>query len=409
MGEDVSAGAGAELARRGPVALVVSPHAGHAGGGAPLEALEAAGVRVGEQFVVSDLDHRLPQGAAWRARGIVAAVAAGGDGTIGAVATQVAEAGLPLGILPLGTSNDVARALGVPLDLAGACAALARGAPVEVDAGQVLPAATEPGALAVEPRPRARADTDTDADTELHTALAASGAYFVHALTLGLNVSFARLATDVARRQRWGSLTYATSALEAVTRFEPVPVSLRLSEGRALGLDGIWRAARGEMEVVCRAVQVAVVNTPVFGGAMNLRVPRVDFHDRLLDFLVIEALEPATLRETIEGLLRALEKLSESFASRVAALEPGDGTEKPASWQGTTHAVSADEPAVHALPGVRRYQARAAIIQTPRHVDVTLDGEIRAHTPAWVRIAPEPLRVLLPGRREIRGPRDSGE
>ena len=386
MGEDVPTREGAGLARSGPVMLVVSPHAGHAGDASPREALESAGVTVGEQIAVHELDHRLPQGARWRERGMVAAVAAGGDGTIGAVATQVAGSGLPLGILPLGTSNDVARALGVPLELAAASQAIARGAPVEVDVGQALPAMTEPGALAVEPD----AHDETTASPELRAILAASGAHFVHALTLGLNVSFARLATDVARRQRWGNLNYATSALEAVTHFEPVPVSLRLSGARTLGLDGVWRAAAGDLEVTCRAVQVAVVNMPIFGGAMNLRMPGVDMHDRLLDLLVIEALEPQTLRKTIAGLVDALEKLGESFQSWH---RPQNGGSAPG--QGTEHA-GADEPAVYGLPGVRRYQASSALVRTPRHVDVTLDGEIRAHTPVQVRVAPEPIRVLLP-------------
>src|SRR5579872_4917753 len=390
MGEDVPTREGAGLAQSGPVVLVVSPHAGHAGGASPRETLESAGVTVGEQIAVNELDHRLPQGARWRERGMVAVVAAGGDGTIGAVATQIAGSGLPLGILPLGTSNDVARALGVPLEVAAASAAIAHGAPIEVDVGQALPAMTEPGALAVEPG----AHDEATAPPELQAMLAATGAHFVHALTLGLNVSFARLATDVARRQRWGNLNYATSALEAVTHFEPVQVNLRLSNARTLGLDGIWHAATGDLEVTCRAVQVAVVNMPVFGGAMNLRMPGVDMHDRLLDLLVIEALEPQRLRRTILGLVDALEKLSESFQSWY---RPQNGVAAPE--KGTEHAVAANELAVQGLPGVRRYQASNVLVRTPRHVDVTLDGEIRAHTPVHVRVAPEPIRVLLPPPR----------
>jgi diacylglycerol kinase family enzyme len=58
---------------------------------------------------------------------------------------------------------------------------------------------------------------------------------------------------------------------------------------------------------------------------------------------------------------------------------------------------------------VRRYQARGAVIWTPQHVDVTLDGEIRAHTPVRVHVAPEPIRVLLPEQLESRETTDSGE
>jgi len=64
-------------------------------------------------------------------------VAAGGDGTVRAVATAVAGTGRPFGIVPLGTRNHFARDLGLPLDLEGAVAVLRRGAGRPVDAGDV--------------------------------------------------------------------------------------------------------------------------------------------------------------------------------------------------------------------------------------------------------------------------------
>lgn len=51
--------------------------------------------------------------------------AAGGDGTIGAVAQEIAATGILLGVIPLGTFNYVARGLGIPLDLADAIDTLA--------------------------------------------------------------------------------------------------------------------------------------------------------------------------------------------------------------------------------------------------------------------------------------------
>lgn len=390
---------------RGPVVLVESPHAGagHQGNGAavrqsPRELLEAAGVVVGEMVPVSALDHRLPQGARWRERGFGAVVAAGGDGTVGAVATQLAGIDLPLGMLPMGTSNDVARSLGVPLDLAAASRVIAQGVPVEVDAGQTLPAMTQPGALGAELRDQSPPDT-TPAE---RAVLAPHGAYFMHALTLGLNVSFARLATDVARRRRWGNLTYAASAIEALTQFQPVPVKLRLAGCRTLGPGGEWREETDTQMLDCRVVQVAVVNMPVFGGAMNLRLPRVGINDQMLDFLILEAMDPRNLRATVLGLLDSLTRLADGMrrAGGNASGAAGEAavSDRPAAPGMSSAEVSGnltDEAAGFALPGVRRFQAREAVIETPRDVDVTLDGEIRAHTPVLVRVAPEPVRVLL--------------
>src|SRR3954468_23584882 len=48
--------------------------------------------------------------------------AAGGDGTLAPAAVRAAEAGIPLAVLPAGTANDFARALGIPLDLEAAAA-----------------------------------------------------------------------------------------------------------------------------------------------------------------------------------------------------------------------------------------------------------------------------------------------
>ena len=45
------------------------------------------------------------------------AVAAGGDGTVNAVAAAVAGTTTPLGILPTGTLNHFAKDLGLPLEL----------------------------------------------------------------------------------------------------------------------------------------------------------------------------------------------------------------------------------------------------------------------------------------------------
>lgn len=72
-----------------------------------------------------------------REPGVRALIAAGGDGTVSAVAAAVAGTGVPMGILPLGTRNHFARDLGLPLTLEAAVQTAAAGHTRQVDAGDV--------------------------------------------------------------------------------------------------------------------------------------------------------------------------------------------------------------------------------------------------------------------------------
>jgi diacylglycerol kinase (ATP) len=337
--------------------LVSSPAAGSALRAGNLELfLAGAGINVAQHLLVSDLDHTQPQGPIWRDQGYDLVIAAGGDGTVGSVATQLVGSGLPLAILPLGTANDVARSLYVPMDVSQACGALAGAVAMDIDVGQVIPGLVEPGAYSAEHSEPSLVGEPSPL----------AGVCFLHALTLGLNVEFARLATDVQRRQRLGNLTYAASAMEAVTRYQPVDVTLRI-----YGMEGTDESARVTERVIqSHAVQVTAINTPVFGGKIGVRLPDVSLHDRLLDFMLIEAVEVAQLRFVVQRLLDSI------------ILTPGQPT-------------PVDETAIARLPGVRRFRARAAIIETDDAVDVTLDGEIRTHTPVFVRAAPQQVRVLV--------------
>ena len=109
-------------------------------------------------------------------------VAAGGDGTVGAAADELAGTGAMLAILPLGTSNDVARSLGIASDPVAAARQLPSGVVRAIDAGQVIVAGEHPR-------------------------------NFVHAATVGFNVHFAQLATRSALRRRFGRFTYAVAGV----------------------------------------------------------------------------------------------------------------------------------------------------------------------------------------------------
>ena len=65
-------------------------------------------------------------------------IAAGGDGTVSAVAsTLIGHPEAKLGILPRGTANSIAGCLGIPSDLEGACNVIATGEARLIDTGLV--------------------------------------------------------------------------------------------------------------------------------------------------------------------------------------------------------------------------------------------------------------------------------
>ena len=64
-------------------------------------------------------------------------VAAGGDGTVGALARLLAGTGCPLGIVPTGTFNNFARALGLPTDIDEAVDVIRNGVARPVAVGTV--------------------------------------------------------------------------------------------------------------------------------------------------------------------------------------------------------------------------------------------------------------------------------
>ena len=54
-----------------------------------------------------------------------AIVVAGGDGTFARQISRAIELDVPIGLVPLGTFNDLARTLAIPFDLGAACALIA--------------------------------------------------------------------------------------------------------------------------------------------------------------------------------------------------------------------------------------------------------------------------------------------
>lgn len=238
-------------------------------------------------------------------------VAAGGDGTVGTLAGHLAGTGAVLGLLPLGTSNDVARSLTIPVNPIQAARVLSSGHVSNIDAGRVTAAGADP----------------------LH---------FVHAASAGLNVRFARLATHVGLRQRYGSFTYAVAA------------SAALRQRRAF----VCTVDDGRSSRELRLIHLSVVNAPVFGGFLGLRLPGAEIDDRALEIVGIED-RPA--REVVRSLVRI-----------------------------ALHGPDVPSPGVHVL------RMRRAHIHTDHPFDLALDGEIISTLPADFDVAAEALRVVTP-------------
>jgi diacylglycerol kinase family enzyme len=99
-------------------------------------AFEQAGVDADVRMTESaDISDAFKQAAA--APGLDAVVAGGGDGTLSCAAGHLADGERPLGVLPLGTLNHLARDAGLPVRLEEAAAVIAAGHVRAVDVAEV--------------------------------------------------------------------------------------------------------------------------------------------------------------------------------------------------------------------------------------------------------------------------------
>lgn len=176
-------------------------------------------------------------------------IAVGGDGTIEDVAFELVGSDTVLGILPTGTMNNLARELGIPLDLEQACALLGAGITRQIDVGQV------------------RANGQ---DT---------GSYFLE--TAGLGLALAWPAGQNIKKGRWGKLPAAIRKMfEQDTRpADTTPIHIELDNGE-------------KIETKVRFVTVS--NAPLY-GLNNLVAPDAKMDDGLLDLAVYDGLNNVEL------------------------------------------------------------------------------------------------------------------
>ncbi|MEU8775444.1 diacylglycerol kinase [Streptomyces sp. NPDC048606] len=181
-------------------------------------------------------------------RGVDALVVVGGDGMAALAVQALAGTDVPLGVVPAGTGNDVARQYGLPRGNPGAAAEV-------VAAGRTL-----------------------RVDTGLVETADGTSRYFVSVLAIG----FDSLVSDRANRMRRprGRARYNIAMLRELAGLRPLPFRLVLDGGR---------------EVIARDLALASVgNSRSYGGGM-LICPDADPCDGLLDLTLVDAMPRARL------------------------------------------------------------------------------------------------------------------
>lgn len=173
-------------------------------------------------------------------------VVAGGDGTLNNVLPDVLEAGVPLGVLPLGTANDFARSLELPKDPAAAAALIAGGATRTVDVGVV------------------------------------NGHYFLNAVGVGLGPELTK-KMDREKKKRLGVLAYLQSLVEVVGQ--------RKRQYATIDVDG--------ESVRTPFMQITIANGRHYGGGLMVS-DEVEMDDGLLHVLCVRPLKPLQL--ALKGL-----------------------------------------------------------------------------------------------------------
>ncbi len=171
-------------------------------------------------------------------------IVAAGDGTIEDVAAQLVGTKTALGIIPIGTMNNLARALGVPLEMTDACTLLGMGTTRSIDLGRVKGNGQK------------------------------GGEYFMETAGAGLS-AIVIPAGQAVEKGRWGEVP---GALRELLNAESHAVTITLDD-----------------QVVHANTQlVTVSNSPLIGSNL-LIAPEAKMDDGLLDVAVYEDMGKAEL------------------------------------------------------------------------------------------------------------------
>ncbi len=156
-----------------------------------------------------------------------------GDGLVGQIGGALADTGAPMGIIPGGRGNDLARVLGIPSEPAGAVEVLARGYVREIDVG------------------------------------VANDRRFLGVASCGFDSECNRVANET--RLIKGNLVYAYSALRVLASWDPATFTVTMDDREPIEF---------------RGYSVAAANSRAFGGGMFI-APHAELDDGALDVITI--------------------------------------------------------------------------------------------------------------------------
>lgn len=203
-----------------------------------------------------------------RERGFSRVVALGGDGTLRSV---VAVAGVPVALIPAGTTNSVARSLGIPLGIEAALELAVRGIPRPLDVGEVSGPSVKGGR-----------------------------AIFLLCASSGADAEVVRLY-EASRRGAGSVLRYALTAAHVAVHHIPGPINVH-AEGRPL----------------VRGARLAVAaNMPVYGGWFKMS-PGAIPDDGLLDLVAVRAYGPCGILASVwRAFIGRSQRPQRAFFARV--------------------------------------------------------------------------------------------
>ncbi|MBW4517605.1 MAG: YegS/Rv2252/BmrU family lipid kinase [Timaviella obliquedivisa GSE-PSE-MK23-08B] len=201
------------------------------------EILETQGIQAEICTTTPDEDGEGLAAAAARA-GAKLVIVAGGDGTIEAVARGLVHTQTVLGIIPLGTRNNIAASLNIPNDLTQAIQIVAEGDRDRFDMGK------------------------------------ANNHYFMEVVGVGLEASLFPCGDEVKegiKKNYWAALRSMVSGVKTFLQFRTHRLVLRLDGRRIRRL---------------RTLQVNVCNSPRYGMEFSL-APEAKMNDGKLDVIYI--------------------------------------------------------------------------------------------------------------------------